>query len=468
MAAMLELPGQPGTAPDSPAAGTPGKKKLKQTQAQAQEDLQRKMSAKKTYEKIQLKGAQAMEQGPTAALYEVWQRLDSNGNGLLSWSEFAGVSAALGVQWDLKTAWEDALEIMEMHEADRLLRERLASTAQARGTADTSLPGAENGALQSPSFNALQSTSFHGTISLTDDDAEAAKMVAAQRARGRNRGRNRREGVLTLLEDPDIDNEEKARRAKEAAKQGWAYNLTHLRGKDSDSVQEISFRAFVSVYNETMGQARRRVRLEIKTMFERMVHDTGGISVAGFHKLCSRSTSRLYLLAPGWESEKDWRLLLDLSGLEERADDVDLTISWAEFERWWKHRMGLMEADTPVIPEFFEFKMEELSAAERAKSASQRRVAAKKLPKAFKFKVNGKQKEVDLSSLVANGFDEQRSGKDLWALLRPRLRMLLTMRKDWGNIDDIYGHSDSSFGQVRVHPTLNERPAYSPERELRR
>ena len=114
--------------------------------------------------------------------------------------------------------------------------------------------------------------------------------------------------------------------------------------------------------------------------------------------------------------------------------------------------MGLIEADTPVIPEFFEFKMAELSNAERAKRATQRRMAAKKLPTAFKFNVAGKQKEVNLSSMVANGFDEQRSGKDLWALLRPRLRMMLTMRKDWGNIEDIYGHSDSSFGQVRFHP----------------
>ena len=70
-------------------------------------------------------------------------------------------------------------------------------------------------------------------------------------------------------------------------------------------------------------------------MFERMVHDTRGISIAGFNKLCQRTQPRLFLLAPGWDSEKDWRLLLDLSGLEERADDVDLTISWAEFERWY-------------------------------------------------------------------------------------------------------------------------------------
>lgn len=426
---MAELPGQPSTASSAPAAETPGNgargKRLKRTQTQV--DMQRRESAKRAYEKIQLKGAQAMEQGPTAALHQVWQQLDTNGNGLLSWSEFAGVSAKLGVQWDLKTAWEDALEIMEMHEADRLLRERLAAAAKAGDADETNSAGGAAGA------------------PLTDDEAEAAKI-----AQQRSRGRNRRGSVITLWEDPDLDDEEKERRGNK--EHGWAYNLAHLRDKDSEQLQEISFRAFVSVYNETMGQARRRVRLEIKTMFERMVHDTRGISLAGFNKLCTRTQTRLYLLAPGWDSEKDWRLLLDLSGLGDRADDIDMTASWTEFERWWKHRMGLIEADTPVIPEFFEFKMEELSAAERARRATQRRMAAKKLPTAFKLNVAGKQKEINLSSLVAAGFDEQRSGKDLWALLRPRLRMMLTMRKDWGNIEDIYGHSDSSFGQVRFHP----------------
>jgi hypothetical protein len=61
------------------------------------------------------------------------------------------------------------------------------------------------------------------------------------------------------------------------------------------------------------------------------------------------------------------------------------------------------------------------------------------------------EKEYDLSSLVSQGFDEHRTGKDLWGLLRPRLRMLLTMRREWGSIDGVYGHSDSTFGQVRVH-----------------
>lgn len=430
---MEDLPGQPQNLDISPSAEEVTTNGAKGRKLNPQE-LQRKENAMKAYEKIGLKGSRAMEQGPTAALYKVWQRLDSNKNGLLSWPEFSRVCETLQVKWDLKTAWEDALEIMEMHEQDRLLRERLAaSAAKAESTGGTSSADVGN-----PSG-----------VPLADDDATAEPR--ARMSRGRARGR--RVSIVeiwedpSIWEDPDIDAEEKERRAKAAAKPSWT---AHLRGKDGKPTEEISFRAFVSVYNETMAQVRRKVRMEVKTMFERMLHDARGISKEGFNKLCSRCLSRLYLLAPGWESEKDWALLLDLSGHEGRADDSDMTCSWTEFERWWKHRMGLIEGDTPVIPEFFEFKMEELSAAERAKRATQRRLAAKKLPKGLTLTINGRQRNVDLSSLVEQGFDEQRSGKDLWGLLRPRLRMMMTMRRDWGNIDDVYGHADSSFGQVRV------------------
>lgn len=110
--------------------------------------------------------------------------------------------------------------------------------------------------------------------------------------------------------------------------------------------------------------------------------------------------------------------------------------------------MGLIEADTPVIPEFFEFKMEDLAAAENAKAGLKRRAQARKLPSTLTMSVCGIKKSFDIGTLVSQGFNEHRNGKDLWNLLQPRLKMLLAMRRDWGNIDDIYGHSDSSFGQV--------------------
>lgn len=106
-------------------------------------------------------------------------------------------------------------------------------------------------------------------ISAAASDADEAKKIANPNGTGRKK-------LTAIFEDPDLDREEKEKRAKEAARLGWRYKSHHRQ--QEGAVDEISFRAFVSVYNEMMGQARRRVRLDIKTMFERMVHDTRGVS----------------------------------------------------------------------------------------------------------------------------------------------------------------------------------------------
>ena len=38
------------------------------------------------------------------------------------------------------------------------------------------------------------------------------------------------------------------------------------------------------------------------------------------------------------------------------------------------------------------------------------------------------------------------AGKEAWSLLRPRLGLLLTARRDWGTINDVYGHCESFYG----------------------
>lgn len=127
-----------------------------------------------------------------------------------------------------------------------------------------------------------------------------------------------------------------------------------------------------------------------------------------------------------------------------------VVIGWIEFERWWKFRMGLLEADTPVLPEFFEYKMSEMSRAARLEAEHTRRQLVQKLPPSFSLRVAGKTRTIKTTDIIQSGFSSTRSGDELWKLMRKRLRMLLTMRRDWGNIDDVYGHCDSDFGQVDV------------------
>ena len=47
--------------------------------------------------------------------------------------------------------------------------------------------------------------------------------------------------------------------------------------------------------------------------------------------------------------------------------------------------------------------------------------------------------------MLDEGFADTRDGKYLWQLLRPRIRVLMNMRRDWGDIDDVYGHPESKY-----------------------
>jgi hypothetical protein len=66
------------------------------------------------------------------------------------------------------------------------------------------------------------------------------------------------------------------------------------------------------------------------------------------------------------------------------------------------------------------------------------------LPGSFAIKVKGKSKTYNAMQLMQDGFMDTRRGGELWSLLRSRLRMMITMRRDWGAIDDVYGHGRCS------------------------
>jgi len=165
---------------------------------------------------------------------------------------------------------------------------------------------------------------------------------------------------------------------------------------------QITFRAFVSVYNQMMGATRRSTRQNVKAFFE----DVGlrGLRRQDFERLVRRVERRLYLLPPRFEAATDWALLLELSR-DVPDEGEESRISFVQFERWWKYRCGLLEADTPVIPEFFEFKMAELSTATRVKAEQERRKLMQALPQNFTLHVRGASKSFDVQQLITSGFN---------------------------------------------------------------
>eukprot|EP01047_Picozoa_sp_COSAG01_P054855 COSAG01_NODE_6043_length_3882_cov_3.851042_9_plen_88_part_00 len=81
-----------------------------------------------------------------------------------------------------------------------------------------------------------------------------------------------------------------------------------------------------------------------------------------------------------------------------------------------------------VIPEFFEYKMDEVSEEVRVKAQLRVRQRLKSLPN-MKFNIRGKVRQFDISQLTENRILQRRTGADLWQLMRPRIKLLLTMRR---------------------------------------
>ena len=227
-----------------------------------------------------------------------------------------------------------------------------------------------------------------------------------------------------------------------------AAEVEYVRNQRKALGQQITFQGFVSVYNRMMGQLRRGSRLDVKTTFEKLQVVPEGLHKAGIAKLYRGCKHMLFLLPPVFDLDKDWALMQELSD----DDDEQETIVFLVFERWWKLRMGLMEADTPVIPEFFQYKLEEMHKVDELETAKE---SATKSNAVSNMRANTilkaslrqyQQYDPDIEEPLPKALP--RNGKQLWKTLRTRLDMLVTMRRDWGNVHDFYGSSDSQFGET--------------------
>jgi hypothetical protein len=50
----------------------------------------------------------------------------------------------------------------------------------------------------------------------------------------------------------------------------------------------------------------------------------------------------------------------------------------------------------------------------------------------------------------------QRSGKTLWAFLRPRLQLVVAMQEQWGNVHLLYGRASSLFEDTALPPSVRD------------
>jgi hypothetical protein len=219
-----------------------------------------------------------------------------------------------------------------------------------------------------------------------------------------------------------------------------------------------------STKHQALNFSERLLVPDIKAVFESMVNDPQGLRTWELAKFIKKVEKQLFILTPRYNEENDLELLLELSGITgrpyspnphlilkiltsssptpnphlipiiltqsspHRVTDLDkdmLYIDFMQFERWWKYRVGLLEADTPVIPEFFEYKMVEMSEAARIKQAQEKRKFLSRLPRSFSMKLGrGKSKRFETTDLEAN-FTMSRTGKELWVRFTSNIQWLL-------------------------------------------
>ena len=101
--------------------------------------------------------------------------------------------------------------------------------------------------------------------------------------------------------------------------------------------------------------------------------------------------------------------------------------------------MGLVEADTPVIPEYFVHKLSQLGTS----AITVEPVTSG--PDQSKTDQHDSQRRRRSGSLIG-----LRSPSGLWNFLNGRLRLMARMRKEWGDLHDVYGHAESMFGDPPV------------------
>jgi CRP-like cAMP-binding protein/Ca2+-binding EF-hand superfamily protein len=199
---------------------------------------------------------------------------------------------------------------------------------------------------------------------------------------------------------------------------------------DHDGDQQVNFAEFSRWLKRVEETERRKVRRLVRDAFDRLDENgDGSIGMNEFEQLLKNKKLRkqLHLLADSGGREfdlmEDWKLMHRRKEALGMAVTNDLPVTFADFESWWKDRNGIDDPDIPVLPEYMAKMANELSMDPKALLWQAKCAQAAKL-----------------------GLEPPRKkGADLWDFLRPRLKMLVNMQAQWGDLRDIYESHATSF-----------------------
>jgi hypothetical protein len=183
-----------------------------------------------------------------------------------------------------------------------------------------------------------------------------------------------------------------------------------------DQPREISFGAFVQIFSTYVGAERRKNRIAVKKLFDKLDADhSGTLNKKQFAILVKNCRKKLSLLPPEFNIDRDWGYVTSGSQLTDPSDQ-HLAVSWSEFERWWKNRCGVVETNTPIIPEYHLRQLQ-----------NRRQLGARST----------------IATSAINGSETM--GSNRWRVLRPQLVALAAMNLVWrANDANLGAHGNMS------------------------
>ena len=199
---------------------------------------------------------------------------------------------------------------------------------------------------------------------------------------------------------------------------------------DNDKDGEVNFAEFSKWLKRVEETERRKARRLVRDSFDLLDRNGDGcIGLNEFETLLNNKKLRkqLHLVADAGGREfdlaEDWKLMHRRREALGQPVTDDLPITFADFETWWKDRNGIDDPDIPVLPEYM------------AKMANELCIDPKTL--VWQAKVAQARKE--------GKEPPRKGGADLWDFLRPRLKMLVGMQAQWGDLREIYESHSTSF-----------------------
>ena len=212
---------------------------------------------------------------------------------------------------------------------------------------------------------------------------------------------------------------------------------------NSDGHGGVTFQDFAKWWNTQQAIARRDMRRVIKELFESADDDHSGIlEQHEFAALVDKANKNLGLPAlfaggpelqdpdsadkPRFDLEEAWAQIRKVPF----AEGKKLGVNFAGFEAWWKAQSGATDPDIPVLPEYMVMKIDERNNQEMIWKKNLM-MASPRAP----------------GSMVS----------DNWSTLTSKLRTLVGMQRQWGDLHEIYEtRAESLFEQAPLPPYVRD------------